>query len=161
MPQGKVLTFSGRSVGGYIVHEQDMSYSREVGVLRAGQGVLEAGTVLYMDGGRLISQGGVQVAGQAVLGPGAVTGPAMDTLGHFTHPPVGILYDTYDTGVDADPAKDLPGAVYTARSTTVNLGELIFPEETTGGGQLAATVAGLKAIGIIPRLGHSAKTDLG
>ena len=119
----------GRHAGEYLIWEADPSYSRETGTVASGEN-LAAGTVLKDDGtGKLV----------------AATGD-LATDGSLQEAAVGVLYDNVDAT-----AGDIAGAVYTARSSTVELAALTYPAETTSGGEQAAIIASLLAAGIRTR----------
>lgn len=116
--------------GAYIAWEPESIsgiYTRETGTLVSGQ-KLNAGTVV-MDNG----------AGKLT----ALT--AVGTAGDLDGTVLGILF----ADVDATSA-DQP-AVYTARLTAVRGSDLIYPTESTGGGEKASTNTALTALGIIVR----------
>jgi hypothetical protein len=111
----------------FIMSEASRSRSRENGILITGQN-LAVGTVVELSGAKLT----------------ALTG-ALNTAGDLVTAAVGILIYAADA-TDAD----VPVA-YIARDAEVNQKLLVFPTESTAGGEEAATIASLAALGIIVR----------
>lgn len=110
----------------FLVSQANGGRSWEQGTVKQGE-VLVAGQVVAFDGDELV----------------AYTAEA-DTAGDPL-PAAGILDDNIDATDEAKPA------TYMARDGEVNLSELTYPDETTGGNEEANTVAALAAIGIIAR----------
>jgi hypothetical protein len=117
----------GRHAAEFILSEANHLRSRENGVLVTGQN-LAAGTVVQLAAGKLT----------------AFTA-AVDTDGDLLVQAEGILLDNVDA-TDGD----VPCA-YIARDAEVNLNRLVYPAESSEGGEQANTVASLKLLGIIAR----------
>lgn len=122
----------GRRPHEVILSEWDHgSLSIETGLVKQGE-KLEAGTVLMFDGTKLVAHNGV-----------------LDTLGDVDQPVAGILLDNVDaseTGHNADTP-----AVYLARLAEVKDGLVIYPTESTEGGEKAAVIRSLATLFIRPR----------
>lgn len=120
----------GRHAGEFIVSEAEGTRSRDVVTVKSGENLV-AGQVVQDDGsGNMIAaDGALNTAGDAL-----VTAVA------------GIMFDNVDASGGA-----VDNAVMIARDAEVNDEELTYPNETTAGGEKAATQASLKALGIITR----------
>lgn len=116
----------GRHASEFILSEANGNLSREKGTLASGQN-LSAGTVL--------------------MGPStALTAlTAVGTAGDLDGTVIGILIGNVNAT-----SGDTPAA-YLARAAEVIDGSLIYPTESTGGGEKVAAVSALKTIGIIVR----------
>lgn len=119
----------GQHTGEFLVSEANGTRSREAGTLVTRSDLYEDGTLLMASGNNLVAlaadtdtEGGVD--------PDKV---------------VGILYGNYDAS--AGNVK----CAYIARDAEVKDALLTYPQESTEGGEKAASVAGLKALGIITR----------
>lgn len=128
------MRFEGLHTAEFLVSESKLYRSREVGTLKAGQSV-KAGEVLAMDGTDLVALPGILDSGLA-----------LDT------PVVGIAYAA-GGGTAAT-----PNFVYIARDAEVSDARLTYPDETSPGGERAATIASLAALGIIVRMGNEVPT---
>jgi len=129
-----ILTES-RHPGEFIASEANGTLSREVGILKNNQALTD-GTVLEKD-----------VTGDLV----AATGD-LDTNDEVVNEVVGILVGNHDTTANGpDGNVDKPGVVYIARDAEVKDALLVYPAESTAGGEKAATVASLAKLHIIPR----------
>lgn len=117
---------------GFVLSEAPGTRSRENGVVKSGR-KLDAGTVLQWDAGT--------VGGKLI----AFTAGSLDSNGVPAIEVAGIL------GADCDATDADTAAAYIARDAEVNLNNLTLPAETTAGGQLDATTAGLALLGIIAR----------
>jgi hypothetical protein len=123
-----VTKTEGRYAAGFVLSEAAGARSRDNGVLVTGQD-LKAGTVLMDNGaGKLTaftvtenSDGSLETEAKGIL-----------------------LYNVDATAADVDVS-------YFARDGEVNLHELIYPEETSDGGEQAHTIASLGLLGIIAR----------
>lgn len=118
-----------RRAWGFLLSEANGQRSRENGTLAQAAGHVAAGTVLQLSGGKLI----------------AFTADPLLSSGRPTTEAVGIL------GQDSDATGGDVAVAYLARSAEVNVNELVYPAETTAGGEKAATTSSLKLLGIIPR----------
>lgn len=122
----------GRHAAEFLLSEAAGNRSRDNVTVKQGQ-KLVAGQAFQLDGN-----------GKAV----ALTG-TLDSQGDLATPAAGIvLYgvDASATGSNADtPASAI------ARDAEVNDNLLTYPTESSAGGEKAATVASLKALGIIVR----------
>lgn len=110
----------------FILSEANGNRSRENGTVASGQDI-EAGTVLMGTAGALV----------------ALT--AVGTAGDLDGTVIGILLYNIDASAGALPAS------YLARDAEVNGDQLIYPTESTAGGEEAAANTALKSLGIIVR----------
>jgi phosphoglycerate dehydrogenase-like enzyme len=110
--------------GGFLVSEAPGTRSREVAEIAAGQ-TLAAGTV-------------VQLADSKLTAFTADT----NTAGSVITAACGVVINDGVAGEEV---------AYIARDAEVNLAELTYPDETTGGNEEANTIASLAALGIIAR----------
>lgn len=122
----------GRHAAEFILTEANGQRSRENGTVASGQ-KLVAGQVVQDNGsGKIIAADGL-----------------LNTAGDVSTAVKGILIypvDASATGTNADTK-----AAYLARDAEVNGKCLTYPTETTAGGQKAAAIDSLRAIGIIVR----------
>lgn len=118
--------------GDFIQSEANGTRSRDTGTVASGQN-LQAGEVVMLSAGKLVAHDG-----------------DLDSAGDVSTPVAGVMFDNVDasaTGANAD----VPGAVIIARDAEVSDADLIFPDESSAGGEKAAVTASLKSLGIIPR----------
>lgn len=120
------LTEGPRNAG-FILSEANGNRSRENGTLVSGQN-LSAGRVLMDNGSGKLT---------------ALT--AVGTAGDLDGAAVGILIESTDAS-NGDVA-----VAYLARDAEVNGTTIIHPTESTGGGEEAASIESLAALGIIVR----------
>lgn len=113
--------------GGFILREANGDRSREQGTVASGQD-LAVGEIVMLSAGELVAHDGL-----------------LNTAGDVITPIEGIMYDACDATAAAKEA------TYIARDCTVNDAELVFPTETTAGGEKAGVTASLAAAGIITR----------
>lgn len=118
----------GQHTGEYLVSEGNGAISREEGILKSGETVVD-GQALQMSSTKLVAAAGT-----------------LDTEGALDSDVVGIAYGDYDAS-----AGDVSGVVYIARLAEVKDELLTYPTETTEGGEKAAVVASLAKLFIITR----------
>lgn len=112
----------------FILSEANGSRSRENGTVAQGQN-LAAGQVVMMSAGKLVAHDGT------LDGNDDVVTAAAGVLIHNV--------DASSTGQNADVA-----AAYVARDAEVNGNLLVFPTESSDGGERVAVVASLETLGI-------------
>ena len=122
-----VLT-EGRHAAEFLVSEANHTRSRETITVKSGENLV-AGQLIELSGSEAVAASG-----------------DLESDGTLTTALVGILFDNVDA-TDAAVA----GCVYIARDAEVNDAELTYPTESTAGGEKAACIASLKALGIIVR----------
>ena len=118
----------GKRAGEFLVSEANGTRSRRTGTLLSGQD-LQAGTVICSQGGKL----------RALPGD-------LDSNGGLEAAAIGILWDNVDAS-----GGDVTGVVYIGSDAEVNGEELVYPPETTNGGEEALTNASLALLNIIVR----------
>lgn len=122
----------GRHTGEFLLSEANGSLSRESRTLKSGEKVVD-GQLVSLNGGKLVATPG-----------------DLDTEGALETAVEGIVLGDHDasaTGTNAD----IKGVPYIARLAEVRDAYLVYPDETTEGGQKAAAVSALADLLIVPR----------
>jgi hypothetical protein len=115
----------------FVLSEANGQRSRENGIVKAGQGVLKAGTVVQFDTSaptKLVTADGIH-----------------DGNGNLATAVAGIIGHDIDATLT-----DVPTA-YIARDAEVKDAFLVSPTESLTGGEKAATIKSLKFLGIVVR----------
>jgi hypothetical protein len=113
----------------FLLSEANGARSRESGIVKSGQGKLKAGTVVQFD----VSAPTKFVVADGVLHNGALATPVAGIIAH-----------------DVDATSGDVEVPYIARDAEVIDAFLVYPAETSGG-EKAATMKSLKALGIAVR----------
>lgn len=117
-----------RHAGEFLISQANGNRSREVATVKSGQDLV-AGQVVQFSAGELIAASG-----------------DLDTAGDLDTQVAGIIWDNVDATGGA-----VANCLYIARDAEVKDAALTYPDESTAGGEKAATVASLAALGIIVR----------
>jgi hypothetical protein len=115
----------------FVLSEANGQRSRENGIVKAGQGMLKAGTVVQFDASaptKLVAADGIH-----------------DGNGNLATAVAGIIAHDIDAT-----STDVPVA-YIARDAEVKDAFLVYPTESLTGGEKAATIKSLKFLGIVVR----------
>ncbi|TIV91125.1 MAG: head decoration protein [Mesorhizobium sp.] len=112
----------------FILSEANGHRSRESATVASGQ-TLNAGEVVQFSAGKLVTADG-----------------ALNTAGDVVTAVAGIVLGAVDAS-----GGDVDNVAYIARDAEVNDNLITYPTETTLGGEKAATVESLAALGIIAR----------
>lgn len=124
------VLYEGRHAEEFLISEANGTRSRSVGTVKSGQGVLDPGTVVQDDGTGAL----VKVVGD------------IDSHGEIDGGVAGVLCRRVDTT-----GGDVAGQPYIGRDAEVQGAALTYPDESTTGGEQAATDASLAKLGIIVR----------